>query len=595
MKNRKIRGIALGLAATSIMTISSGCGKRTPVSVPETASISSDNVDSVYSGHSYDPDTIIVYKGQEYKQAHDPSSEYVVNEYTGISYNNGLNTIDLYFIRIDDKIYLATKVVDINENNLISKFYAIDTGKFLGQTLDINWYARVTKDLEKIVPPSEEASIYEAYVDDDLKDKDYFNGEYGLGKNLCRESVISATSLFSEEKLTKEQIDKLLSDPLYTAILIEKYYYPCSVPHIREDYTFVPYRTDILWGFLTINRDVAFNGEVSTYYNKMYKFLIKDGDSTKTIYGYRASSNINDNGYNYVYDIESSCYLDLTKLNILEEEQVTYNNSVDGIREKLGLHYSIDDLKILSTLNLEGDEEFEDYYIIKRGNWLNGEIYSFDVVGEDSFFLIGNYDGSHFFISDVDNLLIKSTPYGEYNGLMEYLEECLKKNDLSEYIKDYYTEEELSMLLVKLRDKELDLRNPFSEGKKQYQRINIEDIIVIDTSKESGDSVLIEADRSYYILIPNSLLEDTDSINRYEVCNGTYASIHSEKKFIKVGSVYAVLKDDGELECIRPLDDVLREISLEDEIREDYAFIDLENLEYRINQKQNVLTRKQNS
>lgn len=131
MKKKTIRGMALGLVATSIIATTSGWSKK-EVSIPKTASIVSEDADNVYEVYTYYTGGTYVYKGQEYKEAHDPSSEYVVNEYTGISYEDGLNTSSLFFVRIDGKIYLATKLVDVNETNIISKFYSIDTGEFLG-------------------------------------------------------------------------------------------------------------------------------------------------------------------------------------------------------------------------------------------------------------------------------------------------------------------------------------------------------------------------------------------------------------------------------------------------------------------------------
>lgn len=608
MKKKTIRGMALGLAATSIITVTSGCSKK-DVSVPKTASIVSEDADNVYEDYTYYTGGTYVFKGQEYKEAHDPSSEYVVNEYVGISYENGLSTSSLFFVRIDGKVYLATKLIDINEDNIISKYYAIDTGEFLGQTLDVNWYARATKDIDTLIPPGsvEKTEEYKVLVDDDLKDNNYFNGEYGLGKNLCGENIVNATSIISEKTLTKEQIDSLLADSLLTASIVEQYRYPSFISYSREDYTFIPLRyiNELLPGGLGIptrNYTVGFNGETSSYFKNMCQFELEDGDNTRTIIGYRASNNQNDSGFNYIYDIASSNYLDLSQFKVLDIKEIVGSRTVGGIRRGLDssskTYYSIDDLKVVSTLNLEGDDVFENYYISMRGEYAMGNTYSYEILGENEFVaLSGSYDGSSLCIAK--NSSLKTTSLGSYDGMMISLEECLMKNDLSSYIKDTYTDKELSILLIKLRSKELDFGESLSEIREAYRKINIEDIVVVDTTKESGDSVLVEGEKKYYVLIPyeqsSSIKTANPDVTYFEICDNTgFGAISFERKFIVIDNIlktfYAVLKTEGELECVSSFEDVLREIGLDDCIQNQYALIDLQILADKINEKQKVLS-----
>lgn len=601
MKKKTIRGMALGLAATSIITATSGCSKK-EVSIPKTAAIVSEDADNVYEDYTYYTGGTYVYKGQEYKEAHDPSSEYVVNEYAGVSYENGLNTSSLFFIRIDGKIYLATKLTDINENNVISKYYAIDTGEFLGQTLDINWYARATKDIGTIIPPGGTKTLeYKVSIDNDFKDNDYFNGEYGLGKNLCRESVISATSLISEKNLTKEQIDNLLVDTLFTASIVEKYCYPGLVGYLREDYTFIPLRYSDPFGITTRSYTIGFNGTTSSYFNDMWQITIEDGENTRKIIGYRASINEKDSGFNYIYDIESSSYIDLSQFKVIDAKKEIVSRTVGEVRKELDnslkTYYSIDDLKMVSTLNLEGDDVFEKYYIVNREEYSIGRTYKYEALGENEPVAIsGNYDGSSLCI--VKGSSLKITPTGSYEGMMISLKNCLEMNGLSIYAKDTYSEEELSMLLMKLRSKELDLGKPLSETNVAYKKININDIVVVDTNKESGDSVLVEGEKKYYVLIPykrSSSIETKNlDITYYEICDHTgFASISFERKFVLIDNIlkthYSVLKNDGELECISSFENVLRDLGLDNCIREEYALIDLQILADQINEKQKVL------
>ncbi len=601
MKKKTIRGMALGLAATSIIATTSGCSKK-EVSIPKTASIVSEDADNVYEDYTYYTGGTYVYRGQEYKEAHDPSSEYVVNEYTGISYEDGLNTSSLFFVRINGKIYLATKLVDVNETNIISKFYSIDTGEFLGQTLDINWYARAAKDIDTLIPPGGDKTVeYKVSVDDDCKDINYFNGEYGLGKNLCKENIISATSLFKEGKLTKEQIDNLLVDSLLTSSIVEKYLYSSFTSYSREDYNFIPLRYSSLGGIITDAYTVGFNGNTSTYLKDMWQITIEDGDTTRTIIGYRASINQKDNGFNYIYDIESSSYINLSQFKVIDSKKMVGSITVEEIRKRFNnsqsLYYFADNLKLISTINLEGDDVFEKYYIVSREEQSIGGVYRYETLGDNEFVAIsGNYDGTSLCI--VKNSSLKITPVGSYEGMMISLKKCLEMNGLSIYFKDTYSEEELSILLTKLRSKELDLGVPLSETTEMYKKININDIVVIDTNKESGDSVLAQSEKRYYVLIPHERPANMETENLdvayYEICDHTgFASISFERKFILIDNIlkthYAVLKTDGELECVSSFENILMDLGLEDCIREEYALIDLQILADRINEKQKVL------
>lgn len=599
MKKKTIKGMALGLAATSIITVTSGCSKK-DVSVPKTASIVNEDAENIYSNYTYYTGGTYVFKGQEYKEAHDPSNEYIVNEYTGISYDNGLNTNDLFLIRLDGKVYLATKLTDVNENNVISKYYAIDTGEFLGQTLEINWYARATKDIDTIIPPGTVTKEYKGSVDDDLKDNNYFNGEYGLGKNLCRENIVNALSLFSEKNLTKEQIDSLLTDSLLTTSIVEKYHYPTFTSYSREDYTFIPLRYYNSFG-ATKSYSIGFNGETSSYLNDMLEFVIEDDDNTRKVVGYRASINQKDSGYNYIYDIESSSYLDLSQFKLLDVKKVVSSRTVGEIRKGLDnsseMHYPIDNLKVVSTLNLEGDNVFEKYYISMRGEYAMSDTYKYEILGENEpVTLSGNYDGSRFCIAK--NSSLKKTSLGANDGTMISLQECLIKNDLSSYIKETYTEEELSLLLLIIRNKELDLGEAPDEIRESNRKINMEDIIVVDTTKESSDSVLVASEKKYYVLLPYEMLPSVKTANPdmtyYETCDhNALGAISLERGYVRIDNFaetfYYLYKMDGKLECISSLKDVLQEIGLDEFIQEEYALIDLQILANKINEKQKVL------
>lgn len=606
IKKYTLKKIVFGIAATSIVTVNTGC-TNIEASIPKTASVAIENSNdnNIYGNHIYEGNSdVILYKGKEYKEAYDPSDEFVVNEYKGVSYENGISTNSLYFIRIDGNIYLATKLTDINEDNIISKYYAIDTGDFLGQTLDINWYARAIKDIKTIITPETEKSEFKVSVDDALKDNFYFNGEYGLGKNLCKENIINATSIFSDKIISKKSINILLNDPLLTTAYVEKYNYPSFYSYSKEDYTFVPFT----WykDFFQLNSiySVAFTGETSWYLNNMYEFVINDGNNTKSIFGYRASLNQTDSGFNYIYNVESSSYLDLSQFKVLEMKKAIGSTTVGKIREKLSIsseeYYSVNDLNVISTMNLEGDDVFEKYYISMRQENVGSSIYEYKILGENErVALFGRYDGSKLYIRK--NTSTKKTSEGSYDGMMISLKKCLEKNGLSNYIKETYNEEELSTLLVKLRNKDLDLGIPLSETDENYKKINIEDIVVIDTSRENENSlVLIPSEKRYYVLIPYEPLAESDNPSNevyYKICDETgLCSISYDDKIVKIDNIlkrfYAVAQTDGELECVTSLENVLKELELDDFIQEEYALIDLRNLANKIDKKTKGLSIK---
>ena len=98
MKNENIRRLALSLAATSIISTFSGCNAK-KVNIPETAEITTNSdsestvsVESDYSTYLSEKPGIVEIDGQEFMEAHDPTTEFVENEYNGISYENGLST-----------------------------------------------------------------------------------------------------------------------------------------------------------------------------------------------------------------------------------------------------------------------------------------------------------------------------------------------------------------------------------------------------------------------------------------------------------------------------------------------------------------------
>lgn len=605
MKYKLIKKVAFGLAATAVITMTSGCQNGEP-DVPKTAILETGEFQNVYEDEvTFDASgQTVTYKGQVYAIAHDPSTEYVTNEYTPISYENGLNTNQLFFVRIDGKIHLATRLIDKNESNIISKYYALDTGDFLGQTLAVNWYARATKNIEQVVPKGAKPDVYTASVSSSLLDKNYFDGEYGYGKNIMPEAVIRVSSVISDSKLSKEQINLLLTDTLLTTSYVESYLYDGLISIPKESFSFIPLKyTDglgiVTWGFFA-----GFRGETSYYLNQMQEIVIETEESPKTLIGYFGSNEKEDSGYHYVYDISSGSFVDVPIRSIISTKDIVSKKTVGEIRNQfqpsLTETYPIESLKVISTKNLEGDDVFEDYYIVMREKYVSGDTYKYQVLGEEeNVSVAGAFDGAHLGIAK--NGLFKLTVQGEYDGRMMPLQECLTKNGLSHYEKETYTEEELRLLLVKLREKELDLgdKKTLTEAR---TKINAENIVVVDTAKEEGDSVLIGSDQRYYILIPYEMSEDImkehPSRRYYEVYDhSALCGLSEEEGYVRIDSLirdyYFVYKMGEKLECVSTFHEVLEENGLEDSIRDGYYPADLQILANKLNNKEKVYSIEQ--
>lgn len=614
-KNNKLlelkKSLILFGMITSGTTALTGCSDE--VNIPETAITTNSDISYVYNSdpgqllHYLGGETVR-YNGEAYTLAYNPESEYVTNDYTPISYENGLKTSSLFFVRLDGKIYLTTKITDKNASNIISKYYAIDTGEFIGQTLEINWYARAISQMKNVMPKKSKKQEYFISLDNDINDWDYFNGEYGLGKNLFQGSIISASEIFDEEKLNKNKIELLLSDPFLVESYIEEYEYPHYISFSKEDYTFVPGKKEIYYliGDTEYIYYVLFQGETSYYYNELQKYLIDDGNETKEIIGYRSSINSLDNGYNYFYDILSSEYMDISVCKILDEENA-YSSTLNDIRKETSIenvdYYNLSDLKVISTKNMQyfvEDGEFEKYYIASLGERyiessgeycpIDGELYEYSVINNDeNITAIGTRDGSSICISKNDKII--STPNNSnYNSVIS-LKDFLEENSLSGYIKDTYSNAELNMLILKI----CSLNN--EKEQLVEEQINANDIIVIDTNKDNMDSVIksSESDKKYYILVfdENRNIYDNPILIYYNTCNndGT-AMITPEKDMVLIRTLETIpfsatkRNNSSKLECILTLKDALQEIGMDDFLKEEYSINELQTLENTMNELQ---------
>ena len=175
--------------------------------------------------------------------------------------------------------------------------------------------------------------------------------------------MIPASSVISDEKLSKEQIDALLSDNLYATCIVEKYLYNYII-YNKESYVFSHVRVMPRFSTLTLYVTWAFNGTTEHYTNDLQQFTIDDNNTVRKIIGYRSSVNKNDSGFNYLYNIESSKYIDLSQVKLLDTEKMLAPYNTERVRDELDSdYYRLDFLDLVYTGNLEGDDVFEKYYI----------------------------------------------------------------------------------------------------------------------------------------------------------------------------------------------------------------------------------------
>lgn len=376
----------------------------------------------------------------DWKEMLEPS--YTTNEYSMYHYES-ITTQDLFFVRIDGETYLATKLIDTNASNIISKYYAIDTGDFLGQTLEINWYARAVEQAKKMLGDehknkTDNKEIFNVNVSEALGDQNYFNGEYGLGKNLPISSIINVSDVFSNKRLSCKQIATLLDyDPIYLATFTDKYRYNDYIFRTKEEYTIsIPDHTYYL-GINIVQPlikerycTVLYSMEASSYIAEEKKyFYFQTDNGTKTIVGYRASNNPNDSGYHYLYDIESSNIIDLSHYYKLTETFSSGPDTIHDIRSSITNPMNncgnIDEILVLDTRNLEGDQSFEDYYLITRKNYdtkMENPVFFTSIAESKSNSITGNYDLSTLTIMKDGNY--KCTPENQNMWDISTLRDC---------------------------------------------------------------------------------------------------------------------------------------------------------------------------
>ncbi len=610
LNKKNIRGLAIGLVATTVMATiptSNVYAAETPdtITTVEEDSTKKDIFGRKYTG--WETKTKEGIQEVIYKEAFEPA--YITREYTGFSNDDGVETKDLYLLRVEGDTYFATCVTDETENNMIHKYYAIDTNEFLGQTLEVNWYSRAFINAKNEFT-DEYLTLPEAFfafkgkkVDistkENLQDQEYFNGEYGLGKNLPKEAVINASEIFGDTKLTKSQIDEFISNPVQLAQYTDNYQYSYYNATVKEKYTMQEFIDTVQnYVYFVHKKEIGYKTQKESISNPANKFIFKTDEGKKGIVGYRISSYPEDSGYNYIYDIESSNIIDLSNYYKLVDitvppTELTVSNIRSSLRHPMETSYDLDQLFVLGTQKLDGDDVFEKYYIITRNNYEDQmeEVIQFNSVGEKEL-IVGYYDWNNIRIQK--DLYSKSTGQNGEAYELSTLRDCLEDNHFDTIIKDTYSEQELATILAQFRKTTLKLNSESTkqEAEQTIEHVKLEDIIVVDTTKydeQDSTTTIKNTDTQYFILMPYDMPGNSSSIinaGYYETWNhGAGAVVVPNGIRIDTLSkvLFLTLNDDGNLQCISSLEDVLNENGYFDEIKDEYIIEELGSLQSKLN------------
>lgn len=216
-------------------------------------------------------------------------------------------TADYALIRLDGKTYLTKGFKEENKVQEITKYYDINTGEFVGQTLTVASYNRAYYE-----EPEERDETTNTTIENEVMDYLEFDGEYGYGKNLPSVAILPLTDFVKKDMPTESDINYYSYD---SETLNE---------NIETNYAFEPI-TEAVYTDYTFTNKYSLFGKCSriSYESKEYKndkdllqIVFVDKDVEQTIVGYRASEHPNDKGYNCFYDIITGKLYKLDELHV---------------------------------------------------------------------------------------------------------------------------------------------------------------------------------------------------------------------------------------------------------------------------------------
>ena len=313
-----------------------------------------------------------------------------------------------------------------------------------------------------------------------------------------------------------------------------------------------------------------------------------------------------DSGYHYIYDIETSRLIYLENYYKLDSDIPSPAATVTDIRKSLyspmNRSYSLDELLVVGANQLIGDNNFQDYYIIKSDNCngnqkLNESIKftSIDVLSSDV--INGFYDSKDIYIQSEDGKYSKSNESNGMNYPVTTLRSCLANNGMGLFVKETYSSQELETILNELRVRQLTFKDNIVQkrAKEVIQTVSLNDILVVDTTyydeeftaNNSDNFLLNDLDQRYVILVPSELSNSLNSeiFSYYTSWNHALVAVITNNG-IRIDALlkplYCVSSTDP-LQGVQSLEEFLTDLDLSTYIEEDYTLEDLGDLEDGLN------------
>lgn len=370
---------------------------------------------------------------------------------------------EYYFIRYNGNIYLATKVTENDEYNIIDKYYDAKTHRFIGQTLTpFADYAgifipskRISEKINKTTGKRSYSTSYASIKANadcyrlNLLDEKYFGGKYGIGYNLPTSAIIPLNEIYSSSTFTNQDLNYFTSNNSKLKQELEN----------NTIYTKIFIRTEFV-DFHTI----GFTDRITGHWQSTEEFICSQKNGSKDfLIGFRCSYFPDDNGYNYVYDLpsgsityigENSKYSEIVVKNYgayktLSDLKELVENKKQQATDRLSKKIKSEDIRVFCTEKWDrrrGDLKIgnlDSYYFVVNNKKVISDI-------ERGIILISASNMS-FYYQDTNGctIAISRYPY-EYDNPDKWepvtitMDEFLKNEGYEDLIKkDGYTEKEI--------------------------------------------------------------------------------------------------------------------------------------------------------
>lgn len=386
-----------------------------------------------------------------------------------------IETVDKYYIiMLDEEIYLAKKNIIQKDEDIITEFYDVKTGEFIGQISETSTYTRALEEAKTAKRKADlGAGLFIECTTPEVEFQNsshkYYNGEYGYGKNLPFAAITSLSDVYEEETLEEKDIEFFSSNTKELKDFLEnKIIYSTLKVKTQDNYKFI-----YLWNNDYYN---ASDKEPSYYYQDTYyhyyrpiqiTYIGKDEQSSKII-GFRLDYKENSDNYNIIYDILTHKLYDINeikknnpKTNIkiasgipskkefltydsLSEPYINYNykyaNKTDHLVQEIvkdGIKYLVDATDytkiILEDYDIIGDCYILEYYEINGVEY--PKLYAQEIIKDGIKTLISLNNTNDIILYDYDSIS-EEIYYVLYNKASGGVDEGHRSGCVREIVKD---------------------------------------------------------------------------------------------------------------------------------------------------------------